>query len=263
MLDNQVQLAFSSAEEVGREAGVDAATVVRFSRLLGYEGYAHLRDSVRSSVPEFLTALEKVSRTLADPSAGGDIVAQVFSQDLRNIEETARANSPETLAEAVRLLARASRVYVLGMGVSHAVAAVLTHQLSLIGVRAQRVPDDLVAAVATLSDMGAKDALVAISLWRYLKDTVRLFESARASGAKTVLITDSRLSPLAADAEITLTASTEAAELSHSLVALVTLANVLATGVALSDPQRTVERLRTIDEFYDRFGVMSDSGGER
>jgi DNA-binding MurR/RpiR family transcriptional regulator len=258
MLENQVQLAFSSAEEVGREAAVDAATVVRFSRLLGYEGYAHLRDSVRSCVPEFLTALEKVSRTLADPSAGGDIVAQVFSQDLRNIEETARANSRETVGEAVRLIARANRVYVLGMGVSNSVAAVLSHQLSLIGVRAQRVPGDLVAAVATLSDMGAKDALVAISLWRYLKDTIRLFELARTSGAKTVLIADSRLSPLAADAEITLTASTEAAELSHSLVSLVTLANVLATGVALSNPRRTVERLRTIDDFYDRFGVMSD-----
>jgi DNA-binding MurR/RpiR family transcriptional regulator len=112
--------------------------------------------------------------------------------------------------------------------------------------------------LVALNRVGAKDALVAISLWRYLKDTIRLFELARTSRAKTVLIADSRLSPLAADAEITLTASTEAAELSHSLVSLVTLANVLATGVALSNPRRTVERLRTIDEFYDRFGVMSD-----
>jgi DNA-binding MurR/RpiR family transcriptional regulator len=258
MLDKQVQLAFSSAEEVGREAGVDAATVVRFSRLLGYEGFAHLRDSVRSSVPEFLTAVEKVSRTLAKPSASSDIVAQVFSQDLRNIEETARANSPEILADAVRMLARAKRVYVLGMGMSHPIAAVLSHQLLLIGVRAERVPGDLVAAAAALSEMSAKDALVTISLWRYLKDSVRLFESARSSGAKTMLMTDSRLSPLAAEAEITLTASTEAAELSHSLVSLVTLTNVLATGVALSNPQRTLGRLRKIDEFYDRFGVMSD-----
>jgi DNA-binding MurR/RpiR family transcriptional regulator len=258
MLDNRVQLAFSSAEEVGREAGVDAATVVRFSRLLGYQGYADLRDSVRSSVPEFLTALEKVSRTLAEPTASGDIVAQVFSQDLRNIEETARANSPEVLAEATRLLLRARRVYVLGMGVSHAVALALSHQLSLIGVRTECVPGDLVAAVATLSDMEQSDALVVVSLWRYLKDTIRLFELASSSGAKRVLMTDSRLSPLAAEADVALTASTDAAELSHSLVSLVTLANVLVTGVALGKPQRTLERLRKIDDFYDRFGVMSD-----
>lgn len=258
MLDNRVQLAFSSAEEVGREAGVDAATVVRFSRLLGYDGYAHLRDSVRSSVPEFVTALEKVSKTLVDPPASGDIVAQVFSQDLRNIEETAGANPPETLAAAVRMLAGANRVYVLGMGVSHAVAVMFSHQLSLVGVRAQVVSGDIVAAVATLSDLGDEDALVAISLWRYLKDTIRLFESALTRRARTMLITDSRLAPLAANAEITLTASTEAGELSHSLASLVTLANALTTGVALSEPTRTVERLRTIDEFYDRFGVMSD-----
>lgn len=258
MLENQVQLAFASAEEVGREAGVDAATVVRFSRLLGYGGYADLRNSVRSAVPEFLTALEKVSRTVAVPASSGDIVAQVFSQDLRNVEETARANRPETLTEAVRLLSRARRVYVLGMGVSHAVAVVLSHQLSLIGVRAHDVPGDPVAAVATLSDVEQRDVFVAISLWRYLKDTVRLFELAGSSGAKRLLVTDSQLSPLAADADLTLTASTEAAELSHSLVALVTLANVLATGVALRRPQSTLERLRKIDDFYDRFGVMSE-----
>lgn len=258
MLDNRVQLAFSSAEEVGRGAGVDAATVVRFSRLLGYEGYADLRDSVRSSVPEFLTALEKVSRTLVDPPASVDVVAQVFAQDLRNIEETARANRQETLSDAVRIIAGADRVYVLGMGVSHAIAVMFSHQLSLIGLRAQCVSGDIVEAVVALSDMGASDALVAVSLWRYLKDTIRLFESALTSDARTILITDSRLSPLAARAEITLTASTEAAELSHSLASLVTLANVLTTGVALSQTDQTVERLRTIDKFYDRFGVMSE-----
>lgn len=258
MLDNRVQLAFSSAEEVGRGAGVDAATVVRFSRQLGYEGYADLRDSVRSSVPEFLTALEKMSRTLADPPATGDVFGEVFAQDLRNIDTTARANDHATVSDAVRMLADADHVYVLGMGVSHAIAVMFSHQLSLIGLRAQCVSGDIVAAVVALSDAGADDALVVVSLWRYLKDTISLFESALTSGVRTLLITDSRLSPLATRAEITLAASTEAAELSHSLVGLVTLGNVLTTGVALRRPERTVERLRTVDTFYDRFGVMSD-----
>src|SRR5690349_20455108 len=64
LLGDRMLLAFASAEDVGRMADVDSATVVRFSRLLGYEGFADLRDSIRRSVPQFLTEIERVGRIL-------------------------------------------------------------------------------------------------------------------------------------------------------------------------------------------------------
>ena len=92
LLDDKVGVAFASAEELGRRAGVDAATVVRFSRRLGYEGFSDLRQAVRSEVPQFLTALDKVRRSLEAHDTGGDVVASVFGSDVSNIEQTARAN---------------------------------------------------------------------------------------------------------------------------------------------------------------------------
>lgn len=258
MLDNRVQLAFASAEEAGRGAGVDAATVVRFSRLLGYEGYADLRDSVRSAVPDFATAAEKMSRVLARLDQGDDLIAQVFAQDIHNVEETARVNPPQVLKKAATILSRSAETYVLGLGMSAAVAENLVHQLSLMGRAAHRISGDPVAATADVSGVGPKDVLVAVSLWRYLKDTDRLFRSGRESGAKTIVLTDSKGSPLAAEADVVIVAATSAAELSHSLTSLMTLTNLLASAVALDDPERTLARLRKIDDFYDRFDVMAE-----
>lgn len=258
MLENELFVAFASTEELGRSVGVDAATVVRFSRLLGYEGFADLRDGVRRRLPQFLTAVEKVSRSLNQADRPDDMRELIFSQDVTNIEETARRNPPEMFTAATSAIQRAARVYVLGLGLSTHVAGYLAHQLALIGVPAHRASRGLVEAAIDLASVTRDDVVIAVSLWRYLKDTARLFDLAARAGATTIAIADSRVSPVARRANISLVAATETAELSHSVTALVTLANVLVTEIALSNPERTLERLKSVDDFYDRFDLMSE-----
>lgn len=257
MLDNEIELAFASAEDVGRQAGVDAATVVRFSRMLGYEGYADLRDVVRRSVPQFLTAVERVTQRM---SAGNsdDILEAVFAADIRNLEKTARMSNPDALAQAVALLCAAPRVICIGHGISVFVADHLAHQLALIGVSVQRASRSIVDGAIELSSLTDRDAVVVVSVWRYLKHTLLLAEAAQDRGARVVALTDSKAAPIAAHADITLMAATETPELGHSVAALITLTNVLVTGVAVASPNRTLDCLQRIDQFYEKFTVMAD-----
>jgi DNA-binding MurR/RpiR family transcriptional regulator len=257
MLDNEIDLAFASAEDVGRQAGVDAATVVRFSRMLGYEGYADLRDVVRRSVPQFLTAVERVTQRM---SAGNsdDILQAVFAEDIRNLEKTARMNDPDTLAQAVELLSAAPRVICIGHGISVFVADHLAHQLALIGVSVQRPSRSIVDGAIELTSLTDRDAVVVVSVWRYLQHTLLLAEAAQDRGANVVALTDSKAAPIAVHADITLTAATETPELGHSVAALITLTNVLVAGIAVASPDRTLDSLQRIDQFYEKFTVMAD-----
>jgi DNA-binding MurR/RpiR family transcriptional regulator len=256
ILDNEIDLAFASADDVGRQAGVDAATVVRFSRMLGYDGFADLRDSVRRSVPQFLTAVERVTQWLTS-GQHDDALQAVFAQDVSNLEKTARMNSSETIARAVELLGRAPRVVCIGHGISGFIADHLAHQLALIGVSMQRPSRSIVDGAIDLSLLAENDAVVAISVWRYLMDTLLLAEAAQARGASVIALTDSKASPIAAHADVTLTAATETPELSHSVVGLITLTNVLATGLAVANPERTLACLQRVDQFYEQFAVMA------
>jgi DNA-binding MurR/RpiR family transcriptional regulator len=258
LLEDELYVAFASAEDVGRRAGVDAATVVRFSRVIGYDGYADLRDSVRRGVPQFLTAVERVSRRLEAGPGAGEVLPDVFAQDVRNIEETARLNAPETIADAVAVIEDARRVFCVGHGISAFVADHLAHQLALVGVPIQRAPRSIVEGAIDLASIAPGDAVVVVSVWRYLKHTLLLAEAARSARAKVIGLTDNKAAPIAAHADIVLTAATETAELGHSVAAMLTLSNVVVTGVALASPERALARLKRIDEFYEKFDVMAE-----
>ena len=249
LLDEPLSVAFLSAEEVGRRAGADPATVVRFSRTLGYQGFADLKRDLQAKVPQFMTATEKLRLALDEdvsPSAGA---SRVFQQDIANIEATARMNTEEDLLSAVRLISRARTVVVIAGGVSSSVAGTFTHLLRLMGYPVIHAGTG-VAAAGEIAGLDGGDTVVAISLWRYVKSTLQLTDQAKRRGVPTVSISDSRAAPIAQGADVVLTAATETLKLSHSLVGLMSLANALATALALENPKATLERLAAVDQVY-------------
>jgi DNA-binding MurR/RpiR family transcriptional regulator len=249
LLDEPLSVAFLSAEEVGRLAGADAATVVRFSRTLGYQGFADLKRGLQAQVPQFMTATEKLRLTLDEdlsPAAG---IGRVFQQDVANIEATARMNSEEDLLSAVRLISNARSVVVIAGGVSSSVAGSLTHLLRLMGYPVIHASTE-VATASEIAGLDGGDAVIAISVWRYIKSTVRLFDEAKRRGVPAISISDSLAAPVAQRADVALTAATETLKLSHSLVGLMSLTNALTTALALENPKATVERLAAVDQVY-------------
>src|SRR5947207_4474200 len=110
------KIAFSSAAEVGALLGVNAATVVRFAQSLGYRGFAELQDEVRSRLPRFVTAAEKLRGELLESGSSQDICSRVLGVQIRNIERTAERIEPEAFDRAVERLAGARYVVIGGMG---------------------------------------------------------------------------------------------------------------------------------------------------
>lgn len=259
VLADHLSAAFASVDDLGRRAGVDSATVVRFAQLLGYSGWVDLRRAVREAVPGLLTAAEKVSST-SDGDVQGVMArkADVVDQDLRNIRETAIINGDETLEAAVEAIAGARYVFVVGLGLEACIADVMTLQLLRNGLHAIRVDRNLATSALHLVDAGAEDVVVGVAVWRYVRDTVRMFDEARRLGAQGVALTDSLVSPLAANAEIVLLAADSAPRLSHSLTGMLSLVNVLADAVALAARGRSVSTLRRLDGMFDDFDAVFD-----
>jgi DNA-binding MurR/RpiR family transcriptional regulator len=258
LLDNKVTLAFASADELGRRAGVDPATVVRFSRRLGYAGFSDLRQAVRDSLPQFLTALDKARRSLEAHEEAGSVVASVFGREMANIEETAQLCDGAALDTAIAAISQAERIFVLGFGVEAPVADLLVHHLMHVGVAAHRAPASVNDAAIDIASVTPRDLVITVAVWRYLRNTYDLTLAARRLGATTIALTDSAASPVAPHADVVLVAATHSPELSISVAGLVALASALATGVALAHPQRTLSTLAKVDELYAELGLLID-----
>ena len=205
--------------------------MTRAAQALGFAGYpdlqSHFRRRFYGAVPDRLEA------ELAELGASPETAAiRVMLEDAETIRATAEDLPPEALRAAVDLLVGARRVFVFGTRGSFGLAVMVGIGLRLllaarlVSQAAGDVPDQLV-------DLEEDDALVAISFRRFDRATVGVVRHAANVGARTVVITDRKSSPLARLADVALFARLGTLRLMPSYAAGASLVNAPLTATSL------------------------------
>lgn len=250
ILDNRYFASFASAAEIGEKVEASAATVVRLCQALGYQGLPDLQEAIRTELPSYLTAVERLEQRLHVLPVNGEIPPRVFATDVQNLNRTGNAIAGATFDSAVDLLAGAREIVVVATGVAAAPAMFLAYSLQVLGLHARAVFDGDVALGVNTAHLGPGDVMVGISVWRYIRSTVEAMEGAKVNGARTIAITDSVVSPLARSAEFAFEVATDGVAHSLSVTAMMALVNALVAGVSLKDPQRTSQALQRVDQQF-------------
>lgn len=198
VLRHPLQAATMPIDELAAAVGVSMATANRFARAIGLEGYPMLRAELVKGFEATLAPVEKMRARLAQPGSVHDAFVAVLEESHNNIAATRTALTPAACEAAVRAIAGARRVYVLGWGASGWLAGMLARGLDM---HCDHV--HLLATVAGTTDgarqlprMAQDDLLIAISFPRYLRDTVALARSAHERGVPVLALTDGPHSPL-------------------------------------------------------------------
>src|SRR6202453_239194 len=117
-LQHPDEVALGTASGVAELAQVQASTLVRFAQSLGFAGFAELqgvfRTHMRTRWPDYserLKALHEGARDSGDPLGLLHGFADSAAASLDNLRNMVRR---EDLDQAIRLLARAGTIYVLG-----------------------------------------------------------------------------------------------------------------------------------------------------
>lgn len=251
ILDNGLFVAFASAAALGEKAGVSAATVVRFCQGLGYEGYLDLQAAVRAGLPTYLHKVEQLERGNGF-LAKQDAVARVFELDIQNLKRTADWLDQHRFRAAVARLGKASDILVVGAGLSSAPTLYLAHSLKVMGLNVRHALSSGIPLALELAALRPTSVLVAISVWRYVADTVLAMERAEQVGATRIAITDSVVSPIAQRADYAFQVATEGATHSLSLTGMLTVINAFIAALSLERPEQTARALREVDAAYRR-----------
>ena len=111
-----------------------------------------------------------------------------------------------------------------------------------------------------IMQIGAGDVMIAISFPRYSSRIINAVEYAKGRGADVVALTDSNLSPIAAEADQLLIAHSDMASFVDSLVAPLSIINALVVAVARERETEVGERLRVLEEVWDRYDVYDKKG---
>jgi len=202
VLGHSDRIAFETVAEIASNAGVAPSAMIRFSKLLGFSGFAEMQRLFRA---EAVVARPDYQSRLAALRAMGDDTPESLLADFSeaakaSIERAANRIESAQLTRAVEIIDSARTLHIVGLRRAFAVASHVSYLLRKLDRVA--VLHDSVGAIDSRPLIRGDDALMAISFAPYTPVTIELAEEARAKGAGVIALTDTRLSPLAALADV-------------------------------------------------------------
>jgi DNA-binding MurR/RpiR family transcriptional regulator len=202
-----------SISEFASACGCGDATVFRFARRLGLQGYQALKIGIAQEVASREPHSVKIEKT--------DDCMTIYQKHAADIaqalEMTAGALSAEELANAANTILNARRVAIFGLGNSAPIAMDAQHKFMRAGLDATAYCDNHLQAIVA-SHLRAGDVALGISHSGSSVDIVEALRLSSQSGAKTICITNSGSSPIEKYSAIRL--YTKADETRYTILAL-------------------------------------------
>ena len=197
--------------ELADQAGTSAATVTRFCRAIGFEGYTQFRVGVAAESGRGdagTTWRTDIADDIGQDDPADRVLLTLLGLHTRSMEVTTSLLDLDDVQLVARAIAEARHVDIYGVGGSGVIANEFRGRLYRIGVNAHSwsdVHDGLTSAV--LQD--GSSVAVGISNTGRTEETIEMLSHARAAGALTVAITTDADSWLASSADVALITASE------------------------------------------------------
>lgn len=254
VLKEQQGVAFATVSELAEQTGISPATIVRFAKSLGFDGYIGLQREVRRALRAELRGPERFRAALQPRRDSESALSPVIGQELENIAALQDYHDPATLDAAVRSLSDASRILVIGCRSTASLANHFWFALSKAGLEAERVlsiDTDTYERMERLDDSGC---IVVIGFPRYLAELNGVLRHARDAGRRLIVITDSPFSPFRGDVTLFAPVVSSSFVAFHS-APLILIATLMAE-IAADRPERTLKALDRFEALADRRGLF-------
>ena len=257
ILNEYDKAAYMTAARLGRLVGVSESTVVRFAYSLGYEGYSEFQKAVQELVRAKLTPNQRIDITKFRIGQG-DILETVANSDTEKIRTTFDKLDRTSFFASCDAILNAKRIFIMGARSSEPLAMVLKYNLSLIFDNINLVaPRSTAEVFEQMFSIGENDLLIAFSFPRYSTKMINAVKFAKQNGAKVVVFTDSRSSPLAEYADCLLTAHSDMASFMDSLVAPISIINAIIVEITTRREGRIRERFDRLEKIWDEYDVYT------
>ena len=184
---------YMSITDLAEATGVAEATVLRFCRALGFNGYQEFRLQLAQGVIEIGRADD-----------GGLGFVMELEESYRVAMENCRKSITATeLVAAQNLILHARSVSCFGLGHSHLAAFEMHNRLMTMGIPSYGEQSAHLQNIL-ISSRNEEDVMVLFSISGSSKDIVEAAELARANGMKMIVVTDYEKSPLTKYADVVL-----------------------------------------------------------
>ncbi|TGG96053.1 MurR/RpiR family transcriptional regulator [Natronospirillum operosum] len=238
LIDHPGDIAFGTVTVIAQDAGVHPSTLVRFANAFGYSGFSEMQTLFQQNLlresPSYTERIRIARETLGDPGSQSpdQLLGEFIHADTLALQSLQSHIPAEVLNEAIDILANAEATQIIGVRRSFVPAAYFAYALRHIERRAYLIDNVGAMHKEQAGTIQKNDAVLAISFRPYASETDEAVRIAHERGVPIIVITDSRLSPLAKLASVVFTLPDSEVHGFRSLTPTLCLAQSLSIGLA-------------------------------
>lgn len=257
LIEQLEEAAFSTAGQIGRKVDVSETTVIRLSYALGFNGFSQMQEAIQKQIrkqhnlPYFADNVDQAANVDDELSH----FSKVVEKDIYFMRQNLQQLNVNDLWKVVDTLIKADKILVVGYRLSYASAYWFSFMLSTLrqNVELCQPHGDVFEKVSNLSE---RSVVFVISFPRYAKEAIHIAESVKKQGTTLLSVTDRKLSPVGRISDLTLTTEENVEFGSNSIAPVISLLDLIISGMSLKDNERVQARQQKLERLYSSYDVF-------
>lgn len=245
VLAREKDLLAYSATELAALAGVSKASTARFFKRLGFADFQAFRQHQREGALQ-PSPLYRV----AQQGASASPLQHHIAQDVQQLQTLADSVTDSAVQQAAKLLTGARRVWVVGYRNGYMAAFYAQALLSQLRTEVHLLNEGSGEDAELLAEIQRGDVLLAMDFRRRTRRLTQVAGIACDAGAALVLLSDARVSALAARAQALFVCLPQDEPIFDSYVSAISLINHLATATLAQLPKKARTRMAAIEQVH-------------
>jgi DNA-binding MurR/RpiR family transcriptional regulator len=255
VLDQPDDVALNSMRRVASQAGVHPTTMTRLARAFEFGGYNEFRQSfqkrLRSHPADFIGRAQELQSRSGQQFGG--VIDEVLEFACTNLKDSFALNSVDRFASCAKVLSEGRRVFVAGTRSCYPIVFYFDYVYSVFRSNSVLMDGSGGTFADRLRSFGEGDVIFAASFEPYSQATVKAVEYALENGGDAVVLTDSVVSPIAANPDHTLIIQNESPSFFQSTAPAMAAVEALVALMVLNDGSDALKAIEESERQLERF----------
>lgn len=244
VIENSDDMVNMSMMDIANEVGLSDATVLRFVRSIGFQGFSDFKIALAAD------RIQPTEAIFEELDANDDIrtvTTKVFQSGKQLLQDTLEHLDMEAMEKTIELIQKAKRIYLFATGTSAGLADWFYTRLIRLNYNVV-MNNDAHLQIIQSNLMGEDDLIIIVSRSGTADNLIRSERMALKNGAKVISITCNAKSHVASEATVSLTgvAKELRRDISGSPIAMLAIIDALFANLEMLDLEKTAKYQRKI-----------------
>lgn len=249
ILGNHKNAVLLSSTELAEIVGVSDTTVIRFSKSLGFNGYAEFKKYLRSNLYDsnMYDALQ-----VMDISRNDQYVANYMISTAEDFHDFVKTIDYHLINQIANIMLESNHIYIGGLGSDSVVAKYLFTYIRKMGFNPTLLVEEGHTLREYLLNITQGDVLLMCSYPKMFEDEREMARLAKENGATLITITDSEISALLLKSDYNISIKQREQTFFNSYVIPMALCNLLLLKIYELAPEKVDASLKRYTDIINK-----------